>query len=91
MTAEPHRVRIRKRRLIASELDLDRHGFAPVAQKTAVGDFWDDDEVRRVYYPQAVRYIAEKIGAHGVFIFDHPQERGGADQPCGGCSAGASM
>ena len=32
-----------------------RQGFALVEQRTAVQDFWDDDEVRRVYYPEAER------------------------------------
>ena len=28
-------------------------GFALAEQRSAVRDFWDDDEVRRVYYPEA--------------------------------------
>ena len=62
-------------RPIQSEMDLDRQGFALVEQRTAVRDFWDDDEVRRVYYPEAERFIAELTGASRVFIFDHLQRR----------------
>ena len=58
-----------------SEIDLDRQGFALVEQHTAVQDFWDDEEVRRVYYPEAERFIAEVTGASRVFIFDHLQRR----------------
>ena len=62
-------------RPIESELDLDRQGFALVEQETAVKDFWDDDEVRRVYYPEAERFLTELTGASRVFIFDHLQRR----------------
>ena len=75
MTPEPHRVHIRDMRPIAAEIELDRQGFALVEQHTAVRDFWDDEEVRRVYYPEAERFIAEKTGASRVFIFDHLQRR----------------
>ena len=87
MTHEAHRVPIRDMRPIASEIALDRQGFALVEQNTAVRDFWDDDEVRRVYYPEAERFIAEKTGASRVFIFDHLQRRrvpGLTDRSAGG-------
>ena len=87
MTADPHIVKIRDMHPIASELDLDRQGFELVEQKSAVADFWDDDEVRRVYYPEAERFIAEHTGASRVFIFDHLQRRripGLQDRSAGG-------
>jgi hypothetical protein len=87
MTVDPHIVRIRNMRPIASELDLDRQGFALVEHHTAVADFWDNEEVRRVYYPEAERFIAEKTGASRVFIFDHLQRRrvpGQKDRTAGG-------
>ncbi|MBV8118714.1 MAG: methyltransferase, partial [Alphaproteobacteria bacterium] len=75
MAADPHVMKIRSLRPIVSEIDLDRQGFALVDHKTAVKDFWDDDEVRRVYYPEAERFIKEYTGASRVFIFDHLQRR----------------
>jgi len=69
MAHEPHTVRIHDLRPIQSEVALDRQGFALVEQRTAVHDFWDEDEVRRVYYPEAERFIAEVTGASRVFIF----------------------
>src|SRR5271169_5508312 len=75
MTPEPHTVRIHDMRPAASEVALDRQGFALVEQRSAVRDFWDEDEVRRVYYPEAERFIAEVTGASRVFIFDHLQRR----------------
>src|ERR1700739_4284957 len=83
MTPEPHTVRIHDMRPMVSEVALDRQGFALVEQRSAVRDFWDDDEVRRVYYPEAERFIAEATGASRVFIFDHTLRRrvvGAADR-----------
>ena len=75
MAHEAHRVRIHDMRPISSDVALDRQGFALVEQRTQVHDFWDEDEVRRVYYPEAERFIAEVTGASRVFIFDHLQRR----------------
>src|SRR5207237_8362765 len=49
---EPHLMRIHDLRPISAELDLDVQGFALVEQRRAVRDFWDDEEVRAVYYPE---------------------------------------
>ena len=87
LTPEPHRVRIHSMRPIQSELDLDRQGFELVEQKSAVRDFWNDEEVREIYYPEAERFIAAATGASRVFIFDHVQRRrvpGAADRAPGG-------
>src|SRR5262249_53864403 len=75
MAHEAHRVRIHDMRPISAQVALDRQGFALVEQRTQVRDFWDEDEVRRVYYPEAERFIAEVTGASRVFIFDHLQRR----------------
>jgi hypothetical protein len=75
MTHEPYRVRIHDMRALAPEPALDRQGFALVEQRSAVRDFWDEDEVRQVYYPEAERFIAKVTGASRVFIFDHLQRR----------------
>jgi hypothetical protein len=83
---EAHRVPIHDVRPIASEISLDREGFAVLRQESAVGDFWDDDEVRRTYYPEAEAAIAKATGAARVFIFDHTRRRrvpGAADRARG--------
>jgi hypothetical protein len=72
---EPHQVRIHTLRPIAGELGLDVQGFALKEQRSAVQDFWDDDEVRRVYYPEAERFLLDVTGASRIFIFDHLQRR----------------
>ncbi len=74
-THEAHTVAIHDARPLASEISLDREGFAVLHQQSAVRDFWDEDEVRRVYYPEVQRVLAEVTGASKVFIFDHTLRR----------------
>jgi hypothetical protein len=71
IVAEPHALPIHDLRPIAGSVSLDREGFALVRQNSAVRDFYDDDEVKRVYYPEAERLIRSVTGADRVFIFDH--------------------
>jgi hypothetical protein len=68
---EPHRVPIHDIRPIGDTVSLDREGFALVQQKTSVRDFYNEDEVRSVYYPEAERLIKQATGADRVFVFDH--------------------
>ena len=68
---EPHVVPIYSARPLAADVSLDREGFALMHQPTAVQDFYDDEEVRRVYYPEAAAALAEATGAKRVFVFDH--------------------
>ena len=74
-THQAHTVAIHDVRPLASEISLDREGFAVLHQQSAVRDFWDEDEVRRVYYPEVQRVLAELTGASKVFIFDHTLRR----------------
>jgi hypothetical protein len=75
MPYEPHLMQIHDLRPIQDELSLDTQGFALAEHRSAVRDFWDDDEVRRVYYPEAEAFIKGVTGASRVFIFDHLQRR----------------
>lgn len=58
-------------RPIADRLDLDRHGFVLRRYDTAVVDFYDEAEVRRVYYPEMERLVRAETGASKVIVFDH--------------------
>jgi len=75
MPYEPHLMQIHDLRPISGELSLDVQGFAVAEHRSAVRDFWDDDEVRRIYYPEAETVIKQATGASRVFIFDHLQRR----------------
>src|SRR5215207_6096369 len=75
MPLEPHRLPIHDLRPLSRELSLDLQGFALAEHRSAVRDFWDDEEVRRLYYPEAEAVIKQVTGASRVFIFDHLQRR----------------
>src|SRR5262245_55428914 len=51
-TVDPRRVTIRNARLQTGPFALDREGFRFVRHDTKVADFFDGDEIRRVYYPE---------------------------------------
>ncbi len=65
------RVRIHDARPIAATLDLDRHGFALTRHDTAMRDFYDEREVREVYYKEIEQLIKAATGAKEVVVFDH--------------------
>jgi hypothetical protein len=83
---EPHAMPIRDARPVADRLSLDLEGLALVEQRSAVKDFYDEEELRRVYYPEAERLVAEATGASRVLVFDHTIRRriwGGIDRSPG--------
>jgi hypothetical protein len=65
------RVRIRDARPIARDLSLDRQGFILTPHETAVRDFRDRDEIRRVYEPEVEALVRSRTGASKVLVFDH--------------------
>jgi hypothetical protein len=70
-TTDPRRVAIRNGRPHAEEFVLDREGFRFVPHDTRVSDFFDEDEIRRVYYPEMEALVKAESGASRVVIFDH--------------------
>src|SRR6202035_5225447 len=68
---EPHQVPIFDARLIAGSISLDREGFALVRHPTEVKNFYDDEEVKNVYYAEAEAFLRATLKADRVFIFDH--------------------
>src|SRR6516225_7963197 len=50
---------------------LERHGFRFVRHDTRVKEFYDEDEIRRVYYPEMEALIKAESGAKRVVVFDH--------------------
>lgn len=74
-TLEARRFAIRDIRSIAARPSLDGEGFAAFGHQSAVRDFYDDEEVLRVYYPEAAALIRQVTGADRVFVFDHTRRR----------------
>jgi len=69
-------VTIRNLRAEAAEFSLDAEGFRLVEHKTKVKDFFDEDEVRNVYYPELVELVKQETGCSRAFVFDHTRRAG---------------
>src|SRR5262245_17870208 len=70
-TLDPHKVVIRNARLDRDKFALDRDGFRFVRHDTKVRDFFDEGEIRRVYYPEMEALVKAESGASRVVVFDH--------------------
>ncbi|HVL35746.1 MAG TPA: CmcJ/NvfI family oxidoreductase [Burkholderiales bacterium] len=57
-------------------LRLDEHGFELVEHRTAVRDFFDPQELQRVYYPEVEALVKARTGAARVVVFDHTLRSG---------------
>jgi hypothetical protein len=68
---DPHEVTMRNGRPHAGRFDLERDGFRFVRHDTKVSDFFDEDEIKRVYYPEMEALIKAESGARRVVVFDH--------------------
>ena len=67
----PQSVPIQNGRALLDELSLDKQGFELVNHETSVSDFYDREEVQRVYYPEIERLLKDATGASRVVNFDH--------------------
>src|ERR1700753_134155 len=84
---EAHDVPIFHGRPIARSISLDREGFALVRHPTFIENFYDDNEIRKVYYPAVEAFLRATLKADRVFIFDHTVRKrveGAADIRGGG-------
>src|SRR5262245_54157366 len=63
---EEHLVPIRDARPLIGRLSLDREGFVLLHHETAVKNFYDEDEITSVYYPECEQVIKEATGATRV-------------------------
>lgn len=67
--AEEHRMHIESMRPHARELALERNGFVLLRETTKVRNFYDADEVKRVYYPEVFDLVKRLNGAAKVIAF----------------------
>ena len=70
-TPDPRRVTIYNGRAHEKNFVLERHGFRFLRHDTKVKEFYDEDEIRRVYYPEMEALIKTESGAKRVVVFDH--------------------
>jgi hypothetical protein len=67
---EARTVAIRDARPVAGRVSIDQQGFGFVPSVSAVRDFYDEDEIRSVYLPEAERLLQAATGASRVLAFD---------------------
>lgn len=65
----PYDVEIHDMRPLQDELSFDRNGFHLLNQVSACTNFYDPDEVERVYVPEVKQMIADLTGADHVINF----------------------
>ena len=69
--SDPHPVRLLNGRRYAADFRLEKNGFRFVRHDTKVADFYDEAEIRRVYYPEMEALVKQESGAARVVVFDH--------------------
>ena len=70
-TPDPRCVTLHNGRTQGKDFELERNGFRFVRHDTKVADFFDDEDVRRTYYPEMEALVKAESGAKRVVIFDH--------------------
>jgi hypothetical protein len=70
-TSTKHWMKIQNGRRVLNQLTLDRQGFAFVRHQTRISNFYDREEVKRVYYPEVEDLVKQVTGAVRVHVFDH--------------------
>ena len=70
-TPDPRRVIIHNGRPHAETFILEGDGFHFVQHDTKVADFYDEEQIRRVYYQEMEALIKAESGARRVVVFDH--------------------
>ena len=68
---DPHRVVMHNGRMHPGDFVLERDGFQFVHHNTRMQSFFDEDEIRRVYYPEMEALVKAETGARRVVVFDH--------------------
>jgi len=71
-----HQMTIRDGRPRVAEFDLEVTGFEFVSHPTRMRDFFDAEELKRVYYPEVEALIKQVAGASRVVVFDHTLRSG---------------
>ena len=69
--SDPRVIAIYDGRPLANELSLDIQGFTLIHHQSAVTDFYDEQQVREIYYPEMEQLVKELTGAVKTLVFDH--------------------
>jgi hypothetical protein len=68
---EAHQVTIHNGRPLIGRFSLDREGLIFITHETKVRDFYDENEVKSVYYAEIEQLVKDVTGASRVVVFDH--------------------
>jgi hypothetical protein len=68
---DPHTMVMHNGRPHAKRFALDGDGFRFVDHPTKMASFFDEDEIKRVYYPEMIELVKAESGAKRVVVFDH--------------------
>jgi hypothetical protein len=75
-TLDPRTMPMENGRPIAGSFKLEEAGFVFVKHQTAMTNFFDEEELKRVYYREAEALIKRESGGKRVVIFDHTLRSG---------------
>ena len=70
---DPRTVSIQDVRPRLGELSVHSEGFAVAPLESQVENFYDDEQVRRTYYPEIEEFAMCATGASEIYIFNHAQ------------------
>ncbi|KAF1950114.1 hypothetical protein CC80DRAFT_427544 [Byssothecium circinans] len=73
--SEEHPATVHDVRGQEEKFTLDGNGFQFYKHTSAEKAFIDDEEVKRVYYPETEQLLKDATGASKIFIFDHTIRR----------------
>lgn len=62
---------IRDARRLSQSISLNQQGFQLYAAPSRVTDFYDEEEIKRVYYPETAHWLSQITGASDTLVFDH--------------------
>jgi hypothetical protein len=66
-----YRMKVYNARPIADRLSLEREGFILAEHLTRMRDFYNEEEIRSVYYKETEELVKQTSGAKRVVVFDH--------------------
>ena len=79
-TIEPRQMPMENGRPVTHTFTLEEAGFTFVEHKTAMKNFFDETELKSVYYPEVEALIKRESSGKRVHIFDHTLRSGNNDE-----------
>jgi len=73
---ERHAMQVYNGRLMGNRLSLEDQGLVFVEHETRVADFFDENQLKSIYYREIEALIRRQSGASRVVIFDHALRSG---------------